>query len=145
MRTILQRVNWAEVEVEGRVTARIEKGFLLLVGIHKDDVEQQAETMAQKVAALRIFNDEEGKMNLPLDEVQGFVLAVSNFTLYGDTRKGRRPSFIDAAPYEEGERLFNLFCDKLTELGVPVRKGVYGAHMNVRLENDGPVTLLMDF
>lgn len=144
MRTILQRVNWAEVEVEGQIVARIKQGFLLLVGVHQEDTVQQAQGMAQKVSALRIFNDSEGKMNLSLQEVQGSILAVSNFTLYGDTRKGRRPSFIDAAPYEEGERLFNLFCDRLAEQGVPVQRGIYGADMEVRLENDGPVTLLID-
>lgn len=144
MKTVLQRVSWAEVEVEGRIVARIEQGFLLLVGVHQEDTERQAEAMAQKVAQLRVFNDTEGKMNLPLEQVQGSVLAVSNFTVYGDARKGRRPSFVEAASYQEGEHLFNYFCERLASLGVPVQKGVYGAHMKVRLENDGPVTLILD-
>lgn len=144
MRTVIQRVRWAEVEVEGRIIARIEQGALVLLGIHQNDTHEQAHWLAQKVAHLRFFEDETGKLNRSVLEIGGAILVVSNFTLYGDCRKGRRPSFTDSAPYEQGQALYEQFCTFLREEGVPVQTGVYGAEMQVRLQNDGPVTLIVE-
>lgn len=144
MRAVVQRVKWAEVEVEGRIVARIEHGALVLLGVHRTDTPEHARWLAQKVAHLRFFEDEAGKLNRSVLEVGGAMLVVSNFTLYGDCRKGRRPSFADSAPYELGQTLYEQFCAHLQAEGVPVQQGVYGAEMQVRLQNDGPVTLIVD-
>lgn len=141
---MLQRVRWAEVEVEGRLVARIEHGALALLGVHQADTAEHARWLAQKIAHLRFFEDETGKLNRSVQDIGGAVLVVSNFTLYGDCRKGRRPSFTDSAPYEQGRTLYEQFCAALREAGVSVQTGVYGAQMQVRLQNDGPITLIVE-
>ncbi|MCS7300730.1 MAG: D-aminoacyl-tRNA deacylase [Fimbriimonadales bacterium] len=144
MRAVLQRVQWAEVEVDGQIVGRIEQGALVLLGVHANDTVEQARWLAQKIAHLRFFEDEAGKLNRSVLEVGGAMLVVSNFTLYGDCRKGRRPSFTKSAPYEQGKQLYEQFCAFLQAEGVPVQTGVYGASMQVRLQNDGPVTLIVE-
>ena len=144
MRVLLQRVSRAEVRVDGRVTGRIGRGFLLLVGLTHADGEEQVAWMAEKVVSLRLFGDDEGKMNRGLGEVGGGLLVVSQFTLYGDARKGRRPSFIDAARPEHAIPLYERFLELLRATGVPVETGEFGAMMDVELVNDGPVTLWLE-
>jgi D-tyrosyl-tRNA(Tyr) deacylase len=144
MRIILQRVKEASVKVEGKIIGQIGKGLMLLVGIGPEDNEIQAKTLAEKCAQLRIFDDEPGKMNLSVLDVGGEVLAVSQFTLYGDTQKGRRPSFIGAAPPEIAEPLFDKFVDNLRDLGLAVATGKFGARMEVKIVNDGPVTFVLE-
>lgn len=144
MRAVVQRVSRAEVRVEGRATGAVGRGFLVLLGVAQGDDEGAAEALADKVAALRIFEDEGGKMNRALAEVGGGVLVVSQFTLLGDTRKGNRPSFGAAAAPELAERLYQRFCALLREKGLPVATGIFRAQMEVELVNDGPVTLLLD-
>src|SRR6188474_792746 len=138
MRVILQRVSSASVSISGRVAGAIDKGFLLLVGWTHGDSPAQNAWMAEKVAGLRLFADAEGKMNLALADVGGAVLVVSQFTLYGDAEKGKRPSFIDAARPEEAIPLYESFKKKLSALGLPVESGEFGAMMDVELVNDGP-------
>ena len=144
MRVLLQRVSRAEVRVDGRVTGRIDRGYLLLVGLTHDDDEEKLAWMAAKVAELRLFGDAEGKMNLGLAEVDGALLVVSQFTLYGDARKGRRPSFIDAARPESAVPLYERFLALLRERVSRVETGEFGAMMDVELVNDGPVTLWLE-
>jgi D-tyrosyl-tRNA(Tyr) deacylase len=145
VRVVLQRVSRAEVRVAGRVTGRIGPGFLLLVGMRREDAEETLRWMAEKILSLRLFPDEEGKMNRGLDDVGGGLLVVSQFTLYGDTRKGRRPSFIDAAPPEVAIPLYERFVALLRERAPgPVETGEFGAMMDVDLVNDGPVTLILE-
>jgi D-aminoacyl-tRNA deacylase len=145
VRIVLQRVSEASVTVEGEVVSEIGSGLLLLVGVAAGDGEAQADWLAEKVAGLRIFNDEEGKMNLSVRDVGGEVLAVSQFTLLADTRKGKRPSFVRAAPPEEAEPLFDHFCERLPASGVgTVETGSFGAMMEVALVNDGPVTIVLE-
>ena len=144
MRVLLQRVSRAEVRIAGRVAGRIEKGYLLLVGFTGTDSEPALAWMADKVIGLRLFADEEDKMNLALNEVGGSLLVVSQFTLYGDAAKGRRPSFIDAARPEVAIPLYERFLDLLRERGVAVQTGEFGAMMEVDLVNDGPVTLWLE-
>jgi D-tyrosyl-tRNA(Tyr) deacylase len=144
MRVLLQRVSRAEVRVHERVTGRIARGYLLLVGITHDDTEGRAVKLAEKVVGLRLFPDADGKMNLALADVAGAVLVVSQFTLYGDARKGRRPSFIDAARPEVAVPLYERFITLLRGHGIPVETGEFGADMQVDLLNDGPVTLMLD-
>ncbi len=145
MKVVLQRVTSASVTVEREKISEIEKGLLLLVGVATGDGEAEADWLARKVAGLRIMADDEGKMNRSVLEAGGEVLAVSQFTLLGDSRKGRRPSFVEAAPPEVAEPLFDLFCEKLRGAGVRrVRKGRFGAMMDVSLVNDGPVTMLLE-
>ena len=145
MRIVLQRVKNASVTVEGERISGIGAGLLLLVGVAEGDGEAEADWLAQKVAGLRIFGDENGKMNLGVREVGGEVLAVSQFTLLADTRKGKRPSFVGAAPPEEAERLFDYFCERLRAAGVgSVKTGSFGAMMDVALVNDGPVTIVLE-
>ena len=141
---MLQRVSRARVVVDGAVTGEIGAGLLILVGVGKNDTEEAAKYLAEKTANLRIFDDEQGKMNRSLLDVQGAALVVSQFTLYGDARGQRRPSFIQAAPPEEGKRLYEAFVAALRALGVRVETGVFQARMSVELSNDGPVTLLLD-
>jgi len=140
----VQRVARARVTVEGRVTGEIATGLLVLVGARHADAPGDAEWLARKVARLRIFNDEAGLMNRDLREVGGGALVVPQFTLYGDARKGRRPSFIDSARPEHAEPLFERFCAALAAEGLPVARGVFGAHMEVELVNQGPVTLMLE-
>ncbi len=144
MRVVLQRVSRASVTIGGRVAGSIERGFCLLVGFTHDDTTTQVDWMAEKVAGLRLFTDSEGKMNLGLDEVGGGVLVVSQFTLYGDSSKGRRPSFIQAARPEVAIPLYQRFLMALRELGLTVASGEFGADMQVEIHNDGPVTLILD-
>jgi D-tyrosyl-tRNA(Tyr) deacylase len=144
MRVVLQRVSRAEVRVGDRVTGRIGPGFLLLVGFTGTDTDAQAEWMADKIVGLRLFGDADGKMNLALSDVGGALLVVSQFTLYGDASKGRRPSFIDAARPDIAIPLYERFVALLRARGVAVETGEFGAMMDVELVNDGPVTLIMD-
>lgn len=144
MRIVLQRVREARVEVEGDCAGRIGCGFLLLVGVGKRDTEDDARWLARKIAGLRVFPDAEGKMNLSLADVGGACLAVSQFTLYGNCRKGFRPGFTDAAPPDQGRAGFDGFVAALREQGVKVETGVFQADMRVTLENDGPVTLILE-
>ena len=144
MRVLLQRVSRAEVRVEGAVVGAIARGFCLLVGFTHTDTETQAVWMADKVAGLRLFGDAEGKMNLGLEDVGGAVLVVSQFTLYGNAEKGRRPSFVDAARPEAAVPLYERFVGLLRERGLTVATGSFGAMMDVELVNDGPVTLWLE-
>lgn len=144
MRAVVQRVARAEVRVEGQVTGSIGQGLLVLLGVGKDDGEADARALADKLAALRVFEDDAGKMNRSVTDVGGGVLVVSQFTLFGDARKGNRPSFVDAAPPETANALYERLCALLRERGLPVGTGVFRAHMDVELVNDGPVTILLD-
>jgi D-tyrosyl-tRNA(Tyr) deacylase len=144
MRAVVQRVSRGEVRVDGRVTGAVGRGFVVLLGVAREDVEQDAQALADKVAGLRVFEDAAGKMNLALADVGGGLLVVSQFTLLGDARKGNRPSFVDAAPPEQGSALYERFCALLREKGLRVETGVFRATMEVELVNDGPVTILLD-
>jgi D-tyrosyl-tRNA(Tyr) deacylase len=144
MRIVLQRVLRAGVTIEGIVRSEIDRCLLLLAGFHDDDTEETLRWMAEKIVGLRIFPDAEGKMNRSLDEIGGAVLVVSQFTLYGDMRKGRRPSFIEAARPEIAIPLYERFVEILRELAVRVETGEFGAMMQVELVNDGPVTLILE-
>ncbi|MFO7681998.1 MAG: D-aminoacyl-tRNA deacylase [Chloroflexota bacterium] len=144
MRALLQRVSQASVTVDDRIVGKIGRGFVVLLGVTHADTQQEADWLAQKVAGIRLFEDDQGKMNASLTDVDGEFLVVSQFTLYGDARKGRRPSFTDAARPEQAEPLVDYFCEKLREMGFQVAAGVFGAHMHVEIHNDGPVTLLIE-
>lgn len=144
MRVVLQRVSRASVTIAGRTTGAIDRGFCVLVGFTHQDSPAQVDWMAEKVAGLRLFGDEHGKMNLGLSDVGGGVLVVSQFTLYGDAAKGRRPSFIEAARPELAIPLYNRFLAALRQRGLPVAAGEFGADMQVEIHNDGPVTLLLE-
>jgi len=144
MRAVIQRVSQAQVQVEGEVVGRVDGGLLVYLGVGKEDGEKDAEFMAEKLANLRIFADDAGKMNRSVIDIGGAVLLVSNFTLHGDCRKGRRPSFDAAAAPELAERLYETVADRIAQQGVPVQKGSFGAYMQVTSLNDGPVTFLLD-
>lgn len=144
MRAVIQRVSHARVSVDGRITGEIGPGIVALVAVGRDDTPEIAASMAEKIIRLRIFDDEQGKMNLSLLDVHGSLLAISQFTLYGDARGQRRPSFIQAAPPELGKKLYEEFVAAAKSLGVPVETGVFQAHMSLELTNDGPVTILLD-
>ena len=144
MRAVLQRVSHARVLIDGRVTGEIAAGLVILLGVGQGDSTEAAAYLAEKTVHLRIFDDDQGKMNRSLLDVGGAALVVSQFTLYGDARGQRRPSFIRAAPPEEGKRLYEEFVRALRALGVRVETGVFQARMSVQLSNDGPVTLLLD-
>ncbi len=144
MRIHIQQVSEAWVAVDGAEIGRIGKGLLLLIAAGKSDPEEAIPKMVEKCLNLRIFDDGTGKMNLSVRDVGGGILAVSNFTLYGDARKGNRPNFMDAAPGSEAEKLYNLFVELLRQSGLPVATGRFGAMMQVHLVNDGPVTLLLE-
>lgn len=144
MRACIQRVNRAEVSVDGQTCGQIGRGMLVLLGVATTDTETEARGLAQKVAGLRIFDDEQGKMNLALADVGGDMLVVSQFTLLGDCRRGRRPDFLAAAGPELAERLYEAFVAAVAKLGIRVATGRFRAHMQVELVNDGPVTLLLD-
>jgi len=144
MRAVIQRVTEAQVEVDGKVIGQIGPGMLVLLGISKEDGENEVNSMAEKVVNLRFFQDAEGKLNLSIKDVGGEVLVVSQFTLYGDCRKGRRPSYTRAAPGKEARILYEKFIEKLKALGVPVAEGIFQARMLVKIFNEGPVTLILD-
>lgn len=144
MRAVVQRVSRARVVVDGRTTGEIGAGIVVLVAVGRDDDAATAAAMAEKVVHLRIFGDEQGKMNRSLIDAGGAALAISQFTLYGDARGQRRPSFLEAAPPEKGKQLYEEFVHELTALGVRVETGVFQTHMAVELTNDGPVTILLD-
>ena len=144
MRAVVQRVSRARVTVEGRVTGEIGPGLMILLGIGRNDASAVAVSMAEKIAHLRIFEDNEGKMNRSLLDVKGSALVVSQFTLYGDARSQRRPSFIAAAPPEQAKKLYEEFSEALRRLGVSVATGVFQAMMSVESVNEGPVTILLD-
>jgi len=144
LRVLLQRVSEASVTVRGEGVGRIDQGFVALVGVTHTDTEVEAVWLANKVAGLRVFEDQEGKMNLSLSDIGGSLLVVSQFTLYGDARKGRRPSFINAARPETAEPLVTFFADKLQEKGFQVETGVFGALRRVEIHNDGPVTIMLE-
>ena len=144
MRAVLTRVNSASVIIDGTVVGQIGKGFLILLGVGPEDTREDCRYLAEKALSLRIFEDENGKMNLGLEEVGGQVLVVSQFTLYGNCRKGRRPSFTEAAPPDLGNALYEQFLADCAALGYPPQHGEFGADMQVSSVNDGPVTLILD-
>jgi D-tyrosyl-tRNA(Tyr) deacylase len=144
MRAVVQRVSRARVTVDGSVTGEIAMGLLILLGVGRDDTSAVAASMAEKISNLRIFEDEAGKMNRSLLDVKGSALVVSQFTLYGDARGQRRPSFVAAAPTEQAKNVYGEFAEALRRLGVTVATGVFGAMMSVELVNEGPVTILLD-
>jgi D-aminoacyl-tRNA deacylase len=144
MRAVVQRVSRAKVTIAGETAGEIGRGLLVLLGIAATDSAEQARWLAEKIAGLRIFNDDDGKMNRDLAEVRGGMLIVSQFTLYGDCRKGRRPSFVDAAPPEIAIPLYESFINAVKALGIPAATGRFGADMQVELVNDGPVTMIVD-
>ncbi|MED1865599.1 D-aminoacyl-tRNA deacylase [Fictibacillus nanhaiensis] len=144
MKVVLQRAKEAKVTVDSDVKGRIDKGLVLLVGVTHEDTEKDADYLAEKIVNLRIFEDENEKMNLSLKDTEGSILSISQFTLYGDTKKGRRPNFMDAAKPDHAITMYDYFNDKLKSLGVHVETGVFGAMMDVSFTNDGPVTLILD-
>ena len=144
MRAVVQRVKKSHVEVDGKITGQIDKGLMILLGISEDDKAEDIDYMVDKIINLRIFEDDENKMNLSLLDVGGELLVVSQFTLYGDCRKGRRPSFIKAARPEKAQQLYDQFIKKAADLNVKVQSGIFQADMTVYIENDGPVTLIVD-
>ncbi|MCT4792490.1 MULTISPECIES: D-aminoacyl-tRNA deacylase [Exiguobacterium] len=144
MRVVLQRVKEASVTVEGAVAGQIDQGFLLLVGVTHDDTLEQVNWLADKIAGLRVFEDEEERMNRSLQDVEGKILSVSQFTLYGDVKKGRRPAFTEAAKPDVANELYEAFNARLRQQGIIVETGQFGAMMDVALVNDGPVTLILE-
>lgn len=144
MKAIIQRVSRASVEVDGKIIGEIGPGLVILLGVAEDDEESDADYLAEKIVNLRIFNDDEDKMNLSLSDIQGEILAISQFTLYANTRKGRRPSFIGAALPEKAEPLYDYFIKKIEETGIGAAKGIFGAMMTVKIFNEGPVTIIME-
>ncbi len=145
MKAVIQRVSRACVKVNGEIVGQIAEGFLVLLGVAGEDTEKHADALAAKIAGLRVFNDENDKMNLSLTSVNGEVLVISNFTLYGNCSHGKRPSFIAAARPEKAQPLYEYFCERLLSEGVrKVEKGIFGADMKVELLNDGPVTLVIE-
>ncbi|PIW61756.1 MAG: D-tyrosyl-tRNA(Tyr) deacylase [Candidatus Omnitrophica bacterium CG12_big_fil_rev_8_21_14_0_65_50_5] len=144
MKAVLQRVSQAIVTVEGQIVGQIKAGLLIFLGVAADDEESKADALAEKISQLRIFNDADGKMNCSISEVGGAFLVVSQFTLYGDCRKGRRPSFDAAADPAKAEKLYNYFVDRLKNSGFSVATGVFRAKMDVALVNDGPVTFILE-
>jgi D-tyrosyl-tRNA(Tyr) deacylase len=144
MKVVLQRVKKASVEVQDEVVGRIDRGLCLLAGIERGDTEEDVHFLAKKIVELRIFPDQDGKMNLSVGDISGEILAISQFTLAGSVKKGRRPSFDGAEQPERAEELFSLFAERLREHGVAVRTGVFAALMDVRIVNDGPVTFVLE-
>ena len=144
MKLVIQRVQNAKVEVENKVVGNIGRGFLVLIGVTHEDDEEKAKYLAKKLCNLRIFEDENGKMNLNIKQVNGKFLIVSQFTLYGNCKDGNRPSFIEAAKPEYANELYEYFCKKCAENNIEVQKGIFGEHMEVSLINDGPVTIILE-
>jgi D-tyrosyl-tRNA(Tyr) deacylase len=145
MKAVIQRVTQGNVIVAGQEIAAIQSGFVILLGIGKDDTPATAETMAKKIAQLRVFSDNEGKMNRSILDIQGGAIVVSQFTLYADTRKGNRPSFINSGPPEMAEPLVKTFINLLQAQGIPTQSGKFAADMQVNIQNDGPVTILLEY
>jgi D-tyrosyl-tRNA(Tyr) deacylase len=144
MRAVIQRVNYGQVTIEGQTVARIGKGLVILLGIGPEDDAARTAVLAKKIAMLRIFEDEQEKMNLSLLDIHGEAIVVSQFTLYADTRRGNRPSFTDAAKPDLASPLVDRFIEEMKKLDIPTQSGVFGAYMKVSLENDGPVTICLD-
>lgn len=144
MRAVVQRVTSASVMVDEKLISEIGEGFLIFHGVAQEDTSADLDYLTNKIANLRVFEDDEGRMNRSLLDVGGEALVVSQFTLYGDCRKGRRPSFIDAAPPDKAEMLYQQFIEALSNMGIPVKSGIFQAMMDVKLVNDGPVTILLD-
>lgn len=144
VKAVIQRVSSASVSVNGAIVGEISWGFLVLLGVRRGDTADDAAYLARKIAKLRVFSDADGKMNLALEQVEGAVLAVSQFTLYADTRGGNRPSFTEAAAPDDGKRLYSTFCERLRDEGLEVARGIFQADMKVALVNDGPVTIIID-
>lgn len=144
MRAVVQRVNKAQVEVNDEIVGKIDKGLLIFLGVGKDDTKEDLEYLADKILGLRIFQDQAYKMNLSVQDIEGELLVVSQFTLYGDVRKGRRPSFTDSAPPKLAEDLYKRFIARLKQSGLKIEQGIFGADMKIDLINDGPVTILLD-
>lgn len=144
MRAVVQRVSRAHVTVDGQIVGKIDRGLLVLLGVTHDDTDAAADYLVEKIAGLRMFEDSEGKMNLDVRAIGGGVLVVSQFTLYGDVRRGKRPSFDAAARPEQAEKLYNYFVEKIRSAGLPCQTGKFQAMMEVELVNDGPVTILLD-
>ena len=144
MRAVVQRVTDADVPVDNKITGSIGKGYVVLLGVEDGDTEADADYMVEKITGLRVFEDNEGKMNLSMMDIGGELLSVSQFTLLADARKGRRPSFVKAARPDEANRLYRYFNEKVREKGIKVGEGVFQAEMLVRINNDGPVTILLD-
>ena len=144
MKVVVQRVKEAKVEVDGKLISKIDNGFLVLLGITHTDTEKNADYLVKKLCNLRVFEDENGKMNLSIKQIEGKLLIVSQFTLYADTTGGNRPSFIEAAKPEQANELYEYFCKKCIEAGIEVQKGIFGADMQVSLVNDGPVTIMLE-
>lgn len=144
MKLVIQRVSNAKVEVEGRITGEIGQGFLVLLGVTHEDTKQNADFLVQKLVNLRVFTDENYKMNLSIKDIKGELLIVSQFTLYANCQKGNRPSFVEAAKPEQAEELYNYFVEKCKQEGINVQTGEFGAHMQVSLLNNGPVTIILE-
>lgn len=144
MRAVVQRVKNSSVEVEGEIKGKINEGLTVLLGISENDTIKDIDYMVEKIINLRIFEDQEGKMNLSLIDIEGELLIISQFTIYGDCRKGRRPSFVKAGKPEKAEEYYNIFIEKCAEKGIKTESGVFQTHMNVNINNDGPVTILID-
>ena len=144
MKLVIQRVKEARVDVENKIVGKIGKGFLVLVGVFHNDTKAEADYLVKKLCNLRVFEDENEKMNLALKDVNGELLIVSQFTLYADTSNGNRPSFVQAARPEQANELYEYFCQKCQENGIKVEKGIFGANMQVSLINDGPVTIIIE-
>lgn len=144
MRAVVQRVKKSSVKVDGEIVGSIQNGLNVLVGICEDDTLDDLKYIVDKVINLRIFNDDSNKMNLSVKDIEGEILAISQFTLYGDCRKGRRPNFMNALGGNEAEKLYDKFIEMLRETGIEIATGIFGAHMEVEIQNDGPVTILLD-
>lgn len=144
MRAVVQRVTYSSVEVNGEIVGEINNGFNVLLGISKDDTEEDMKYIKEKIINLRVFSDENDKMNLSLLDIKGELLLISQFTLYGDARKGRRPNFMNALGGEEAKRFYDKFIEMMKETGLKIETGIFGADMEVDIKNDGPVTILLD-
>ena len=144
MRAVVQRVTYSSVEVDGEIVGEINKGFNVLLGISKEDTEEDTKYIKDKIINLRVFSDENDKMNLSLLDIKGELLLISQFTLYGDARKGRRPNFMNALGGEEAKKFYDKFIEMMKETGLKVQTGIFGADMKVDIKNDGPVTILLD-
>ncbi len=144
MRCVIQRVLKASCEVEGKIVSKIDNGYMILVGLEQSDTIEEVKLLAKKTIGLRVFSDENGKMNLSINDVKGKILAISQFTLYADSKHGNRPSFTNAMKYDLANDLYEKYCDIISEFGIEVQKGVFGADMKIELINDGPVTIILD-